>query len=113
MIKVNVIGMPIVYQNDNNWQQPSFTGAVQWNGNTKKLQVHTGSYWVDIDNNVTLNCDNNLMNVIRWAEKKMREEVELEKLSQDYPAVKDLLDQIQEKQHQLKMVKTLIANGSN
>lgn len=113
MIRVNVTGMPIVWQHDNSYQQPSITGAIQWNGNTKKLQVSTGTSWVDIDNNITLNCDTNLMNVMRWAEKKMREEVELENLSQDYPAVKDLLNQIKEKQDQLKMVKTLINNGSN
>ena len=112
MIRINTVGYPIVWQNDNSYQQPGITGAIQWNGNTKKLQVSTGTSWVDIDNNITLNCDTNFITVMKWAEKKMREEVELETLSQDYPAVKDLLNQIKEKQAQLKLIKTLIANES-
>jgi len=113
MIKINIIGMPIVWQNDNTYQLPNFTGAVQWNGTTKKFQVSTGGSWMDIDNSITLNCDNNLMTVIKWAEKKMREEVEFENLSKDYPAVKDLLTKMKETQDQLNMVKILINNGTN
>jgi DnaJ-domain-containing protein 1 len=36
------------------------------------------------------------------------EEIELEQLAKENAAVKDLVDQIKEKQHQLKMIQTLI-----
>ena len=113
MIRVNLNGYPIVYQNDNTYMMPGITGAVQYNGNTKRLQVTNGVSWVDIDNNVTLNTSPHLMSCIQWVEKKMREEEELETLSKSYPAIQDLMNQIKEKQNQLKMVKTLVSDGSN
>jgi hypothetical protein len=112
MIKVNVNGYPIVYQYDT-YSLPGHTGAVQWNGGTRRFEVSTGSSWAPIDNNVTLNCDENLTQIIKWAEKKMREEKELEILSKSYPAIQDLMNQIKEKQNQLNMVKTLVYDGSN
>lgn len=112
MIRINLNGYPIVYQNDN-YMMPGITGAVQYNGNTKRLQVTNGVSWVDIDNNVTLNTSPHLMSCIQWVEKKMREEEELETLSKSYPAIQDLMNQIKEKQNQLNMVKKLIEDGSN
>lgn len=108
MIRVNITGYPIVYQNDNTYQMPNITGAVQWNGTTKRFEVSTGYNWQPIDNNITLNTSPHLMSCIQWVEKKIIEEQELEKLASQSPIVKNLLDQIQEKQNQLLMVKNLI-----
>lgn len=108
MIKTTVHGYPVIYQNDNSYSLPSHTGAVQWNGNTKKFQVSSGSNWFDIDNNITYNADNNLMNVIMWAEKKMREEKELEEKAKTNTTIADLLQQRKNIEEKIKTVETLI-----
>lgn len=46
--------------------------------------------------------------LLDWAKRKMLEEQALEQQTKNYPAVRDLLNQIEEKQNQLKMVQSLI-----
>jgi hypothetical protein len=113
MIKTTLTGYPIFHQSDNTYSLPSYTGTVQWNGTMKKFQVSNGSGWTDIDNYITYNVDSNLLQAMQWVEKKMREEIETEQLAKSNPAINDLLKQIKEKQEQIKIVKTLISNGSN
>ena len=76
MIRTTFNGYPIVYQSDNTYSLPSYTGTVQWNGTMKKFQVSNGSGWTDIDNNIAYNVDSRLYDIIQWAENKMREEKE-------------------------------------
>lgn len=113
MIRTTLNGYPIVSQSENTYSLPSYTGTVQWNGTMKKFQVSNGSGWTDIDNTVTYNVDTKLLQIMEWAEKKMREEKELEQLAKNYPAINDLLNQLKEKQEQIKIVKTLVTNGTN
>lgn len=107
MIKIQNYGYPVVFQSDNTYSLPSTTGAVQWNGSTRRFEVSTGSGWVAIDNTVTLNTDSQYGTMVEWAKKKMQEEQELAKLAETDPTVKDLVDQIKEKEDQLKMVQLL------
>ena len=107
MIKIQNYGYPVVFQSDNSYNLPSTTGAVQWNGMTKKLEVSNGSAWLAIDNTVTLNTDAIYNDMVQWAKKKMEEEKELEALAESDPTIKDLVNQIKEKQDQLKMVQLL------
>jgi len=113
MIRTTLNGYPLIYQSENTYSLPSYTGTVQWNGTMKKFQVSNGSGWTDIDNNITYNVDSRLYDIIQWAEKKMSEEKELEQLAKNYPAINDLLNQLKEKQEQLSVVKTLVTNGTN
>lgn len=107
MIKIQNYGYPVVFQSDNSYSLPSMTGAVQWNGMSKRLEVSNGSAWVAIDNTVTLNTDAMYNDMVQWAKKKMEEEKELEALAQSDPTIKDLYDQIKQKQDQIKMVQLL------
>ena len=89
-------------------------GQLQYNTNTQKLEVYNGISWQQVNLGqyyVGLNPD--AEGVIDWARDKMREERELEKLSAEHPAIKDLVEQIKEKQHQMKMVQTLIKSPGN
>lgn len=108
MIKTTLNGYPIIYQSDNTYTLPSFTGTVQWNGTLKRFQVSTGSSWIDIDNNVQYNVDSRLYDVIQWAENKMIEEKELKENAVNNPALRDLLNQRTEIDEKIKIVETLI-----
>ena len=108
MIKTSFYGYPLIYQNDNTYSLPNYTGAVQWNGNSKKFQVSSGSTWYDIDNQINFNVDSRLQPIVEWAEKKMREEKELEEKSKNNPALADLLKQRNNIEEKIKTVETLI-----
>ena len=108
MIKTIVnTGYPILYQIDNTHSLPSYTGAVQWNGVTKKFEVSNGSGWSPIDNYITFNIDNNLSQIIIWAEQKMREENELEEKAKNNMTLSDLLKQRKKIEEQILTVDLL------
>ena len=107
MINITSTNMPLVYQ-VNTYSQPSHTGAIQWNGNMKRLEVSTGTGWIPLDNNVTLTTNPVMLEAFEWAQRKMQEEKELEGLAKTHPAINDLVNQIKEKKDQIEMVKTLI-----
>lgn len=96
------------YQNDTSYNLPSASGAVQWNGNSKKFQVSTGAGWMDIDNNINLNSSPDFTMVLQWAKEKMHEEQELERLAKENTTLKDLVDQLNYTKEQIKVVKTLL-----
>jgi hypothetical protein len=52
--------------------------------------------------------DYEALSLLDWASKKKNEEMLLEKQAQENPAIKDLVDQIKQKQEQIKMVHTLL-----
>jgi hypothetical protein len=107
MIKIQSYGStPGWYQIDTSYNQPSITGAVQWNGATKCFEVSTGSTWQRIDNTVQIqNSGTYDINVIgNWVMKKMQEEEELKNLRSKYPA-------LDEAYNHLEMIKALVTAG--
>jgi hypothetical protein len=108
MIRINHSGGVPFFQNDTSYNLPSSTGAVQWNGMSKKFQVSNGTAWLDIENSVTLNADHDYLMVMRWAREKMHEEHELERLAKENPTLKDLVDQLNYTKEQIKVVTTLL-----
>ena len=111
MIRINHSGGVPFFQNDTSYNLPSSTGAVQWNGNSKKFQVSSGGSgggWMDIENSITLNADHDYLMVMRWAREKMHEEQELERLAKENPTLKDLVDQLNYTKEQIKVVTTLL-----
>lgn len=107
MIKTNTLGYPLIYQSDNSYAWPTYTGAVQWNGSTKKFQVSSGSSWYDIDNTVTYSVDKALIEVMHWAKKKMDEEKHLAEKAKSNPALLDLLNQRTDIDLKIKIIETL------
>ncbi len=108
MIRTTVYGYPLIYQNDNTYSLPNYTGTVQWNGNIKKFQVSTGSGWSDIDNSVTYNVDQRILPVIDWVEKKMSEEKQLEEKAKNNPTLAALLNQRKDIEEKIKTVEILV-----
>jgi hypothetical protein len=108
MIRINHSGGVPFFQNDTSYNLPSSTGAVQWNGMSKKFQVTNGTGWMDIENSINLNADHDYLMVMRWAREKMHEEKELERLAKENTALKDLVDQLNYTKEQIKVVTTLL-----
>lgn len=85
------------------------TGAVAYDGSSQTMKVFDGSSWQTIGGgSANINLTPNAIQILRWAEKKMLEEAERNKLAETNPAIKDLVNQIKEKEEQIKIVQTLI-----
>ena len=81
---------------DKQYLLPAQSGQVRWNGHTKEFEVcdNNSGAWYRISPEVELGCDSELADVIQWAKKKMEYERKLEKLMQEYPAVKDAKERL-------------------
>lgn len=108
MLKINFYGNSPFYQIDKSYNLPSCTGAVQWNGNTKRLEVSTGSTWVTLDNEIYLAMGDDIEKDLSWIRNKRKEEEELMKLSEAYPTVTALLEKRKEIDAQISMITTLV-----
>ena len=109
MIKVQFTGgSPNMYQVDRSYNQPAITGAVQWNGQMKWLEVSTGTGWQRIDNTVEFNVHANstpdLWAMHYWIEEKKKEEAELKALRSKYPA-------LDEAYKHMELIKALVETG--
>ena len=95
--------VPYVNQNFNNPIQ----GMLRMSGSD--LQVFDGQTWIVMNTSyasVGLTPEAEL--ILDWAKKKRDEEIEIDLLAAANPAIKNLLEQIKEKEDQIQMVMTLI-----
>lgn len=100
--------LPYVGPNANN----PMTGMLRIH-NTE-IEVFTGAAWQSISSSyATVTLDPETQDILQWARKKRNEELELERLSKEHPAIKDLVDQINTKKDQLKMIKNLIKKDND
>ena len=84
-------------------------GNMRYNPNSNNIEVFDGSTWVTMySNSATIGLDNNTVNILKWAEKKMLEEAERNKLAETNPTVRDLMEQLKQKEEQLSIVQALI-----
>lgn len=76
---------------------------------TSMNKVYSWTYgaWKTMDNTATISLDSRITEVIEWATKKMNEERELYILSQDNPAIADLLATIEDAKSKIQVIKTL------
>lgn len=96
MIKITSKYQPIVWQIDKQYLLPAQSGQVRWNGHTKEFEVcdNQSGNWYRINPEVELRSDPELAEVLQWAKKKMEYERKLEKLINEYPAVKDAKEKL-------------------
>jgi len=84
-----------------NMNTPS-AGITRWNGNTQSLEVYDGSSWMVISSSVaTVGLNTDAVRAITWANNKMNEEAELEKLAKEHPAINIALDNLKKAKIQL------------
>ena len=85
------------------------TGAVSYDPSSQGMKVYDGNGWMTIGGgSAMVNLTPNAISILKWAEQKMLEEAERNKLAETSPAIKDLMNQIKEKEEQIKIVQTLI-----
>ena len=77
------------------------TGMVSYDGSSQTLKVYDGG-------SAHISLSANAISILRWAEQKMLEEAERNKLAETSPAIKDLMNQIKEKEEQISIVQSLI-----
>ena len=83
-------------------------GALRYTSNGN-IEVFDGSVWRTMESSyASVNLSPEAERVIDWAKEKMKEEKDLMELAVENPAVADLLNQINEKKNQIKMVQTLL-----
>jgi uncharacterized spore protein YtfJ len=82
---------------------------VSFDGSSQQMKVYDGSGWQTVGGgSAMVNLTPNAISILKWAEKKMLEEAERNKLAETNPAIKDLVEQIKQKEEQIRIVQTLI-----
>jgi hypothetical protein len=95
--------VPYVNQNINNPIQ----GMIRISGSD--LQVFDGASWIVMNTSyATVGLTGEAELLLDWARKKRDEEIEIDLLAAANPTIKNLLEQIKEKEDQIQMVMTLI-----
>ena len=95
--------VPYINQNTNNPIQ----GMLRISGSD--LQVFDGASWIVMNTSyATVGLTGEAESLLDWARKKRNEEMERDLLAATNPTIKDLLEQIKEKEDQIQMVMNLI-----
>jgi len=85
------------------------TGMVSYDSSSQTMKVYDGSSWQTVGGgSANINLTPNAISILKWAEQKMLQEAERNKLAETNPAIKDLMNQIKDKEEQIKVVQTLI-----
>jgi len=84
-------------------------GDMRYDLDSQCIKVWDGQNWQSMVGSVaTVELTYEAESLLNWARKKKDEEMLLEKQAQEHPSIKDLVEQIKQKQDQIKMVQTLI-----
>ena len=84
-------------------------GNMRYNTNTQNIEIFDGNSWITMNSGyATVQLTSDAESLLDWARKKRDEEMSLELLAMNNPTIKDLVNQIKEKQEQIKMVQTLL-----
>lgn len=107
-------GSSSTYVSKNHSSNNFMTGDMRYDFDSQSMKVFDGQYWQSIiSNTATVELTYEAESLLNWARQKKDEEMLLEKLAQEHPTIKDLVDQIKQKQDQIKMVQTLIQSPGN
>jgi hypothetical protein len=97
--------MPYINMSSN---QP-MVGALSFDYNSQSMKVYDGNGWLTVGGGVAnIHLTPSAISILRWAEQKMLEEAERNKLAETNPAIKDLMNQIKEKEEQISIVQSLV-----
>ena len=84
-------------------------GNMRYNPNSQNIEVYDGSTWIILSaHHTNINLSDEAVSLLEWARNKRNEDLERERLAQTNPVIKDLINQVKEKQEQIKIVQTLI-----
>ena len=84
-------------------------GNMRYNPNNQNIEVYDGSTWIILSaHHTNINLSDDAVSLLEWARKKRDEDLERERLAQTNPVIKDLVNQIKDKEEQIKVVQTLL-----
>jgi hypothetical protein len=84
-------------------------GNMRYNPNSQNIEVYDGSTWIILSaHHANINLSDEAVSLLQWARKKRDEELDVERLAQTNPVIKDLVNQIKDKEEQIRVVQTLI-----
>ena len=85
------------------------TGMVAYDSGSQSMKVYDGNCWMTVGGGVAnIHLTPQAISILRWAEQKMLEEAERNKLAETNPTIKDLMNQIKDKEEQINIVQKLI-----
>jgi len=105
---INVIGESVANY-INNYSGAQGVGNIRFNTTNQNMEVYDGNGWILLQmDQVSVGLNHEAESILDWARKKRDEEIEIDLLAAANPAIKNLLEQIKEKEDQIQMVMTLI-----
>jgi len=89
------------------------TGSLAFDSSTQSMKVFDGNNWQTVGGgSAVVNLTPNAISILKWAEKKMFEEQELQALCDKHPAIKDIVGEMRISMdnyiNKIEMVKALI-----
>jgi hypothetical protein len=92
-----------------NYSNAPGVGNMRYNPNSQNTEVYDGSTWIILSSqHSTINLSDDAVTLLQWARKKRDEELDIELLAQTNSVIKDLVNQIKDKEEQIKVVQTLL-----
>jgi hypothetical protein len=92
-----------------NYSNAPGVGNMRYNPNNQNIEVFDGSTWIILSaHHANINLSDDAVSLLEWARKKRDEELTLQRLAESSPVIKDLVNQIKDKQEQISVVKALI-----
>jgi len=89
-------------------------GNMRYNTSSQSMEVFDGNNWIMLNMSIpSIGLSTDAESLLDWARQKRDEELTLNTMAQEIPAIKDLVGQIKEKQEQIKMVQTLLKSPVN
>jgi len=93
----------------NNYSGAQGVGNLRFNTANQNMEVYDGNGWITLQmGHVNVGLTGEAESLLDWARKKRDEEMERDFLAATNPTIKDLLEQIKEKEDQIQMVMNLI-----
>jgi hypothetical protein len=87
-----------------NMSNPS-AGMTRFNGNTQSIEVYDGHSWMVMSSSVaSVGLTGEAVNILSWAKQKMEDEVMLEKLAREHPAINLALENVKKAKTQLDAI---------
>jgi hypothetical protein len=111
---INVTGGNSASYVPKNYNNGFMQGDMRYDLDSQCIKVYDGNSWQSmVGSMATVELTYEAESLLDWARKKKDEEMLLEKQAQEHHTIKDLVDQIKQKQDQIKMVQTLLNSPGN
>jgi len=109
---IQVSGSGSTYVSRSYNSNAKMVGDMMYDVDSQCIKVYDGSTWATLSSpSVTVGLTAEAEMLLDWARKKRAEDFDREQLAQTNPAIKDLVNQIKEKEEQIKMVQTLLKSS--